>query len=552
MEKRKGLRKLFNSFAAAAVLGFGLTTATSRADEPQAPPPVAQVIVQDTSLTCAAYPNFKRPEGPMHRQPRTARAPDVKLRAQQQALQALDINPGRADGFPGAGSRAAGQEFVLFYGPLYDGEGDGFGDADAAAVSKYAALARTDGKTYGITPAKAAALRMAAERTDVPFATLAAQSKKGTLPKFSDAEWLYMVRQYGAQYGLSPYAAQVTLEGSVTNVANPFLHRQILSLRNQPRIAALMAAEYIKNKPDLYALSSPAAAAVPQAQQADLAAIGFDTGVSGAHASLAAQEFQLLYGAGQPTGILNETESTMLADAARRARDEARDFAVPTVATGAIHMAAERGNFDFAYMMELAEAESGFRHGVRASTSTATGLYQFIESTWSWMMMLHGSKYGMKPLAAEVEIYKDDLGRSQARIKNPILRAQIMEMRKHPHLSSLMSAQFQRENRGKEACYVPGEITRTDMYIAHFLGAHDAVWFLNEMKRDPKQSAAKTFPEAAQYNVNIFYVTKGGRKIRERTLEEVYDLFAKKFDRDAYESTAPRIVRSDEPPSPLG
>lgn len=582
MDKRKGLKKLFKKFAMGAVLGLGVMAGPAASADDQSVPRASTV---DSDSSCPAYPNFKKPIAPMHRaQPRDM-TPDPELRDRQKLLQQIGMSPGRADGLKGSGTRAASREYLMFYAPIYGGDPHKgwLDDADAIQLAHYAQQARSDARLKGITTAQAAALRLSAERTGADFDKLTAAARRGgqlkgvnsfgaapgDMFKFDNPSWLYLVKFYGAEYGMGVYAQHITFETvdgkTAPTVTNPFIHRQLLDLKHEPRLSALMAGEFLKNQPDLSNLAAPKVSAYSAEtldQQKDLQAIGFDIGTGppdgkkGTFMGIAIREFQLLYGEGNPTGTLTVDEAATLKQAADRARKEGRSFVAPTVATGAIHMAAERSGLEFGYMMELAEAESGFSHRIRASTSTATGMYQFIESTWSWMIMLHGDKYGLGALASEVELYKDDLGRSQARINNPVLRREIMELRKNPHLSSLMSAHFQKENRGKEQCFVDGgDIKRTDMYIAHFLGAHDAIYFINQMRANPGQSAAATFPEAAQANENIFYVMKNGRRVSERSLEDVYKLFSKKFDRDRYDNDAPRIVKApDEPlgPAPAG
>ena len=92
-----------------------------------------------------------------------------------------------------------------------------------------------------------------------------------------------------------------------------------------------------------------------------------------------------------------------------------------------------------------------------------------------------------------------------------------------------------------ETFWTYGKLARTDMYMAHFLGAHDAVYFINGMRFDPNKSAVATFPEAAEYNVNVFYEVQGRKIGRERSLKEVYGFFEKKFDKNLYEG-APAAV----------
>src|SRR3546814_15033460 len=53
-------------------------------------------------------------------------------------------------------------------------------------------------------------------------------------------------------------------------------------------------------------------------------------------------------------------------------------------------------------MMANAARESGFDADVRASTSSATGLYQFIDQTWLGMVKTHGAEQGHAQYAHKI------------------------------------------------------------------------------------------------------------------------------------------------------
>ncbi len=77
--------------------------------------------------------------------------------------------------------------------------------------------------------------------TDAKAATSSAQG----LFQFVARTWLEMIRDYGARYGLADEAAAVKGRGTAITVAGA-MRARVLGLRNDPRIAALMAAELIK------------------------------------------------------------------------------------------------------------------------------------------------------------------------------------------------------------------------------------------------------------------------------------------------------------------
>jgi hypothetical protein len=150
--------------------------------------------------------------------------------------------------------------------------------------------------------------------------------------------------------------------------------------------------------------------------------------------------------------------------------------------------AAKMVGVDGGLMATMAALESGFQPGVKAGTSSATGLYQFISSTWKTMLKRYGAKYGISPDASPTD----------------------------PRANALMGAEYIRENADYLKPHVGRPLTDTDLYIAHFLGAGGARKFLTA---DPNAIAADMLPAAAAANKPIFY--KDGRAL---TVGEVYQV----------------------------
>ncbi len=146
----------------------------------------------------------------------------------------------------------------------------------------------------------------------------------------------------------------------------------------------------------------------------------------------------------------------------------------------------------------FASLESGFDYTVKAKTSSATGWFQFINSTWDAMLAKHGSKFGIPP---------DDAQRS---------------LRVDPRINALMGACFLKDNYTYLKDALGRDPTDVDLYIAHFMGPGGARKFLT---RNQDTIGASVFPEAASANRPIFY-KKGGQP---RTLGEIYQMFEEKI-----------------------
>jgi hypothetical protein len=184
----------------------------------------------------------------------------------------------------------------------------------------------------------------------------------------------------------------------------------------------------------------------------------------------------------------------------------------------AIRSAAAKTGVNFTYLMEKAAVESSFDKNAKSATSSATGLYQFIESTWLKMVKEHGDKYGLDKYADKIS---DD-----GRVKSGKDRREILALRKNPEIASLMAAEFDSGNYARLKDSVGGDIGSTELYLAHFLGAGGASGFLNAMKKSPNMAAADIFPDAARTNRNVFYDQRTGAP---RTLKQVYAFFDQKF-----------------------
>lgn len=193
--------------------------------------------------------------------------------------------------------------------------------------------------------------------------------------------------------------------------------------------------------------------------------------------------------------------------------------AAPRVVS-AIRDASARTGVDFSYLMEQAAAESSFDAKAEASTSSARGLYQFIESTWMRMVKNHGAKHGMGDLAAKID--------ENGKVSDPSVKQEILDLRFDPQAASNMAAEFAAENKAflEKHLGEDFDIGATDLYLAHFLGASGATGFLQAMDNNALQTAAHVMPKAAKANYNVFYDKDTGQA---RTLAGVYEFFEKKF-----------------------
>jgi hypothetical protein len=187
----------------------------------------------------------------------------------------------------------------------------------------------------------------------------------------------------------------------------------------------------------------------------------------------------------------------------------------------AIATASRRTGVDFSYLMGQARIESAMNPTARAQTSSATGLFQFIDQSWLAAVNNYGSRYGMDWAANAIQ--KSAGG--QYYVSDPQLRHQILDLRNHPETASVMAAELASDNRDYLMQQTGREPQAVDLYLAHFLGAGGAAKFLNAMASAPGASGASLFPAAARANGSIFYDREGNA----RSLADIRSAFAQKL-----------------------
>lgn len=198
----------------------------------------------------------------------------------------------------------------------------------------------------------------------------------------------------------------------------------------------------------------------------------------------------------------------------------------------AIATAARNTKVDFDFLLAQARVESDLDSGAKAPTSSAAGLFQFIEQTWLATVQRHGAKHGLAREAAAITL--DAKG---ARITDPALRQQVLALRYDPQASAMMAGALAQDNRAALIPVLGREPDAPELYLAHFLGAGGARTFLGKMMENPDLSAVALFPKPAAANHNIFY-TKGGEA---RSLAEVMGVLERKIESAMGRDTAPEI-----------
>lgn len=201
----------------------------------------------------------------------------------------------------------------------------------------------------------------------------------------------------------------------------------------------------------------------------------------------------------------------------------------------AIQLAAARTGVDFTYLLNQARVESSFNPNARARTSSATGLYQFVEQTWLATVERHGAEHGLGWAAAAIDRGRD----GRYRVSDPAARRAILDLRRQPEAASAMAAEFAADNRAYLERRLGRSAEPVDLYLAHFLGASGAARFLEAHDANPNGAAATLLPAAARANRSVFF----GRDGSPRSFAQIREHFAARIGGSSAPSApAPQVT----------
>ena len=187
----------------------------------------------------------------------------------------------------------------------------------------------------------------------------------------------------------------------------------------------------------------------------------------------------------------------------------------------AIKQAANATGASFEYLLATAKMESDFNPSARASTSSAHGLYQFIEQTWLRTVKQAGPNLGYGAYADAIT--KTSSG--DYAVADPAMRGAIMKLRDDPAVASAMAGMLTQSNSFQLTGLIGRRPTNGELYMAHFLGVSGAGKLINTAEDSPQVSAAQLFPSAAAANRSIFYDRQG----RPRSALDVYSVLSARY-----------------------
>jgi hypothetical protein len=188
---------------------------------------------------------------------------------------------------------------------------------------------------------------------------------------------------------------------------------------------------------------------------------------------------------------------------------------------GAIKQAAGTTGANFEYLLATAKMESDFNPTAGASTSSAHGLYQFIDQTWLGTVKEAGAQLGYGQ-------YADAISKSSSgsySVSDPTARTAIMKLRDDPVVASAMAGILTQSNSFNLTGKIGRRPTDAELYMAHFMGVGGAARLISNAEDNPQASGAQLFPNAAAANRSIFYDSSG----RARSVSDVYSVLTSRY-----------------------
>jgi hypothetical protein len=189
--------------------------------------------------------------------------------------------------------------------------------------------------------------------------------------------------------------------------------------------------------------------------------------------------------------------------------------------TGAIKQASGITGVSFEYLLTTAKMESDFDPTAGATTSSAHGLYQFIDQTWLGTVKEAGAQLGYGS-------YADAITRTSSggySVADPTMRRSIMKLRDDPEAASAMAGVLTQSNSFKLTGLLGRRPSDSELYMAHFMGVGGAAKLIANAEDNPQAVGARLFPNAASANRSIFYAKDG----RARSVSEVYSVLSSRY-----------------------
>lgn len=173
---------------------------------------------------------------------------------------------------------------------------------------------------------------------------------------------------------------------------------------------------------------------------------------------------------------------------------------------GAISEASRETGVGFDLLVNIARRESGFDPRADAATSSAAGLFQFIEQTWLGAVKAYGGEHGLEAYAGDIARGPD----GRYRVADEARRREILDLRYDAQTSAALAGELTAGNKAGLERKLGRAVSPGELYAAHFLGLAGAAKLLSAPR---EASAAALLPEAAAVNAPVFFNRGAARSV---------------------------------------
>jgi hypothetical protein len=200
-----------------------------------------------------------------------------------------------------------------------------------------------------------------------------------------------------------------------------------------------------------------------------------------------------------------------------------RYSAAPQVIAAVRNASAVTGT-RFDTLVASAALESGLNPAAKASTSSASGLFQFTEQTWLETIRQFGAAHGLQADAAAVVPRN-----GQLTVDDTATRQRILNLRFDPNVAATMAGDHLQSLASGLATSIGRAPDATETYLAHFLGSAGAAQMLKAAQSSPARLAVDVLPEAARANPAAFNMADGSPRTAVQFVQRVHDRLAQAF-----------------------
>jgi hypothetical protein len=195
----------------------------------------------------------------------------------------------------------------------------------------------------------------------------------------------------------------------------------------------------------------------------------------------------------------------------------------------ALQAASHKTGLDFDYLFNTAMRESSLDAQAKSKSSSATGLFQFIDQTWLGLVKQYGQRYGLGSYAGAIQQNSN----GQYVVSSKDTKAAILALRQDPELSAVMAGESAKQTKQSLECALGRKLCEGELYAAHFLGPSGARHLIQLNESNPNMGADVAFPQASKGNKAVFYRADG-------TAKTVGELYASVVNRAPLQMRAPQ------------